>query len=139
MRLVQSCIHLRHHQICAGPVRLSSPASATSRPPKRSWGRGLNPFATASIAACRCLASAWASSGCSKAATKHQECRASASSAADAGDCLRGTVSRCHTSVGIRCTFHVRRDCRSEEHTSELQSHVNLVCRLLLEKKKKNK
>src|SRR6266480_4740418 len=26
--------------------------------------------------------------------------------------------------------------CRSEEHTSELQSHVNLVCRLLLEKKK---
>src|SRR3954462_2392258 len=26
--------------------------------------------------------------------------------------------------------------CRSEEHTSELQSHDNLVCRLLLEKKK---
>src|SRR5437773_9650214 len=33
------------------------------------------------------------------------------------------------------------RDCarlRSEEHTSELQSHHDLVCRLLLEKKKKN-
>src|SRR4051812_49485649 len=29
-----------------------------------------------------------------------------------------------------------RRGSRSEEHTSELQSHVNLVCRLLLEKKK---
>src|SRR6266571_4328397 len=29
------------------------------------------------------------------------------------------------------------RRIRSEEHTSELQSHVNLVCRLLLEKKKK--
>src|SRR5690242_21292805 len=28
---------------------------------------------------------------------------------------------------------------RSEEHTSELQSHVNLVCRLLLEKKKTKK
>src|SRR2546430_6399120 len=28
---------------------------------------------------------------------------------------------------------------RSEEHTSELQSQSNLVCRLLLEKKKKNK
>src|SRR5260370_31139161 len=28
---------------------------------------------------------------------------------------------------------------RSEEHTSELQSHLNLVCRLLLEKKKKNR
>src|SRR5207237_8668800 len=27
-------------------------------------------------------------------------------------------------------------DDRSEEHTSELQSHLNLVCRLLLEKKK---
>src|SRR5438105_12879981 len=29
--------------------------------------------------------------------------------------------------------------CRSEEHTSELQSRVDLVCRLLLEKKKKSK
>src|SRR3954467_10075062 len=28
--------------------------------------------------------------------------------------------------------------CRSEEHTSELQSHDNLVCRLLLEKKKQS-
>src|SRR6267142_4216273 len=33
-----------------------------------------------------------------------------------------------------RCAPRV---ARSEEHTSELQSHVNLVCRLLLEKKKK--
>src|SRR5688572_32384329 len=32
-----------------------------------------------------------------------------------------------------------QRDDRSEEHTSELQSQSNLVCRLLLEKKKKNK
>src|SRR5690242_21630035 len=30
-------------------------------------------------------------------------------------------------------------DGRSEEHTSELQSHVNLVCRLLLEKKNNTK
>src|SRR4051794_41558532 len=29
--------------------------------------------------------------------------------------------------------------CRSEEHTSELQSPVHLVCRLLLEKKKKKR
>src|SRR5690242_21559377 len=35
------------------------------------------------------------------------------------------------------CT--ARRLSRSEEHTSELKSHVNLVCRLLLEKKKKHK
>src|SRR5438034_5658161 len=31
------------------------------------------------------------------------------------------------------------RQRRSEEHTSELQSHSDLVCRLLLEKKKKKK
>src|SRR2546427_2974567 len=36
------------------------------------------------------------------------------------------------------CTFH-RHPCRSEEHTSELQSQSNLVCRLLLEKKKKKR
>src|SRR2546429_899467 len=29
------------------------------------------------------------------------------------------------------------RSCRSEEHTSELQSRLHLVCRLLLEKKKR--
>src|SRR5260370_26229896 len=32
---------------------------------------------------------------------------------------------------------HIESATRSEEHTSELQSHLNLVCRLLLEKKKK--
>src|SRR5690242_20858850 len=32
--------------------------------------------------------------------------------------------------IVVRCP-----NCRSEEHTSELQSHVNLVCRPLLEKK----
>src|SRR5690606_41800790 len=39
------------------------------------------------------------------------------------------------TSPGLRATRAVAR--RSEEHTSELQSRENLVCRLLLEKKKK--
>src|SRR2546427_7214364 len=39
----------------------------------------------------------------------------------------RAPTGRAHTGV------------RSEEHTSELQSQSNLVCRLLLEKKKKNK
>src|SRR5256885_8486497 len=38
-----------------------------------------------------------------------------------------------------RARRHQRRSgVRSEEHTSELQSPCNLVCRLLLEKKKKN-
>src|SRR5215204_7684498 len=36
-----------------------------------------------------------------------------------------------------RCISRCRRWSRSEEHTSELQSHSELVCRLLLEKKKK--
>src|SRR2546430_4439190 len=35
-------------------------------------------------------------------------------------------------------SHHHSGDARSEEHTSELQSQSNLVCRLLLEKKKKN-
>src|SRR2546427_7908338 len=46
--------------------------------------------------------------------------------------------------VGLPAPIHLavgaefRRE-RSEEHTSELQSQSNLVCRLLLEKKKKNR
>src|SRR5689334_24109997 len=38
--------------------------------------------------------------------------------------------------VGLEAVFEWT-DCRSEEHTSELQSQFHLVCRLLLEKKKK--
>src|SRR5436309_10033990 len=39
--------------------------------------------------------------------------------------------------LGLRvCPTHPRATSRSEEHTSELQSRENLVCRLLLEKKK---
>src|SRR5947207_9702989 len=41
--------------------------------------------------------------------------------------------ARCHSRF-----WHSRARTRSEEHTSELQSHSDLVCRLLLEKKKKN-
>src|SRR5437588_9844662 len=40
------------------------------------------------------------------------------------------TPSRCSSAAGMR-----RPVKRSEEHTSELQSHSDLVCRLLLEKK----
>src|SRR6266571_4643572 len=51
------------------------------------------------------------------------------------------TLFRSHSTL-IRPCSHPPRErwpgpARSEEHTSELQSHVNLVCRLLLEKKKK--
>src|SRR5437588_9779556 len=41
--------------------------------------------------------------------------------------------------IGVRETDASQRHPRSEEHTSELQSHSDLVCRLLLEKKKKKK
>src|SRR5688572_31437460 len=37
---------------------------------------------------------------------------------------------------GDRAGAGIEREIRSEEHTSELQSQSNLVCRLLLEKKK---
>src|SRR5271168_5513244 len=42
---------------------------------------------------------------------------------------------RCSARVARRCRGSP--SCRSEEHTSELQSPYDLVCRLLLEKKKK--
>src|SRR5690242_21574785 len=45
-------------------------------------------------------------------------------------------MARAYCSAASRCAPS---RARSEEHTSELQSHVNLVCRLLLEKKKKKK
>src|SRR2546426_6912995 len=39
----------------------------------------------------------------------------------------------------LRTRLQAMAKCRSEEHTSELQSPCNLVCRLLLEKKKRRK
>src|SRR3989442_2612807 len=59
---------------------------------------------------------------------------------------FRSSTSRSSTgSASSRRTRHISRSrrsgCsrRSEEHTSELQSRPHLVCRLLLEKKKKQK
>src|SRR5215204_6849497 len=43
-----------------------------------------------------------------------------------------------HAAASSRTGPSSSRLSRSEEHTSELQSHSDLVCRLLLEKKKKN-
>src|SRR5260370_2742744 len=47
-------------------------------------------------------------------------------------------ASRTLSSAGRRAAHPLAHPHRSEEHTSELQSHLNLVCRLLLEKKKIN-
>src|SRR5688572_32077505 len=46
-------------------------------------------------------------------------------------------VGRSSTSAGFSESLPTATSQRSEEHTSELQSQSNLVCRLLLEKKKK--
>src|SRR5260370_18321309 len=53
------------------------------------------------------------------------------------------TVTACGYWITVACAGRIsvrssEPNERSEEHTSELQSHLNLVCRLLLEKKKKN-
>src|SRR2546430_2964723 len=50
---------------------------------------------------------------------------------------LTSPLARLHSMVVCPTVLDFRRDKRSEEHTSELQSQSNLVCRLLLEKKKK--
>src|SRR5689334_24011879 len=44
-----------------------------------------------------------------------------------------------HNRLAVLVETHSWKDYRSEEHTSELQSQFHLVCRLLLEKKKKYK
>src|SRR5688572_32699026 len=65
-----------------------------------------------------------------------------------AADYSKGSTAKYHRVLGWRllntredamfhCLTRARGFARSEEHTSELQSQSNLVCRLLLEKKKK--
>src|SRR5256885_2733547 len=50
----------------------------------------------------------------------------------------QGTISASHTYLLLGSYTITVSVTRSEEHTSELQSPCNLVCRLLLEKKKKH-
>src|SRR2546430_5723176 len=50
-------------------------------------------------------------------------------------ECL-GELLAQSLATGEMIAVHKVASCRSEEHTSELQSQSNLVCRLLLEKKK---
>src|SRR5690349_22766927 len=62
--------------------------------------------------------------------------RARASRTCDRRSCARHTVDRSRRGGPHRLLPRAR-PRRSEEHTSELQSRRDLVCRLLLEKKKK--
>src|SRR5207249_11079747 len=50
---------------------------------------------------------------------------------------LSGSTARAFFGTATRCAHAPSGRKRSEEHTSELQSRFDLVCRLLLEKKKK--
>src|SRR5260370_27756040 len=54
---------------------------------------------------------------------------------ADRGIKRQGVAAYALSALDIALSAYAR----SEEHTSELQSHLNIVCRLLLEKKKKHK
>src|SRR5690606_39951848 len=51
---------------------------------------------------------------------------------------MQGSVRHGCSKIEIFYGFNFQPESRSEEHTSELQSRENLVCRLLLEKKKNN-
>src|SRR5205085_3890964 len=66
------------------------------------------------------------------------QCRDSVEQSSAAGR-RRSRASRRSNSPHDRSHPGPEHSARSEEHTSELQSQSNLVCRLLLEKKKKKK
>src|SRR2546429_6978816 len=51
----------------------------------------------------------------------------------------RSRSGACQSACPCSAVSQLPRRTRSEEHTSELQSRLHLVCRLLLEKKKKTK
>src|SRR5260221_8615690 len=54
---------------------------------------------------------------------------------------IQGRAKACKNNLDPNCSLNQQQlgsKLRSEEHTSELQSHSDLVCRLLLEKKKKD-
>src|ERR1019366_5773843 len=51
--------------------------------------------------------------------------------------CHKSSTSRKHATLPFSMSTSMHDSWRSQEHTSELQSLTNLVCRLLLEKKKK--
>src|SRR3712207_8467492 len=66
-------------------------------------------------------------------------CRTNQPAAPNPSTVWRGSRWNCSVSPVIRNSSASTTAMRSEEHTSELQSRQYLVCRLLLEKKKKQK
>src|SRR2546429_6016524 len=73
----------------------------------------------------------YASRCCSRNASR--SCRENGNLPSRGGNCSKNVRLRSR----MRCVFRSNEGARSEEHTSELQSRLHLVCRLLLEKKKR--
>src|SRR5947207_8869521 len=81
-----------------------------------------------------CQERAWMPMPCSTIASRPEvTCSPDATTASYSRASCSGEASRHHSTSSLVLP------ARSEEHTSELQSHSDLVCRLLLEKKKKTK
>src|SRR5690242_21310766 len=86
-------------------------------------------FRSSVLAGCRTAGSV--TTGCRTAGGVPNAGRASGRVAAEWPLASRGTAGL--RVSGRRSSGYPGTDPRSEEHTSELQSHVNIVCRLLLE------
>src|SRR5260221_10070484 len=72
-----------------------------------------------------------------RAATLYKQARAGAGRSDSGDQAALGLAATLEQSGNARDALDVLREVRSEEHTSELQSHNDIVCRLLLEKKKR--
>src|SRR5690242_17384800 len=123
---------------CA-PYQNSTMSGSTTKPPQ-CGGRGTSrPSYSFSQRATRCSKVSRSGSVCdcneAQAPMWLPRARLAKYASDSSASSLRATPSTRTCTPWRRC-FQWK---RSEEHTSELQSHVNLVCRLLLEKKKKNK
>src|SRR5690606_41083062 len=70
-------------------------------------------------------------------ASQRRAARCTSSRAASSSVAMSASMNRIAWKSAIGWPKALRSRARSEEHTSELQSRENLVCRLLLEKKKR--
>src|SRR5690348_17489083 len=106
--------------LCPLPISAATPASTTSAP-DRSRDRGTSPFSrdSRSFFSVGCSVFSWSLSS-DMASAPHQ-------------------FAHQRPGITLQRLERAGQAARSEEHTSELQSPVHLVCRLLLEKKKKKK
>src|SRR2546427_158846 len=124
-------------------VRLTPKTSASSFSPRRSPGRSLrstmermtrSAIKAGPVAGASCGSDMAASSGRGRNAARAQRGHHPVHAAAD----QHAEEPAVGAPPDRQQAGEVGQDGRSEEHTSELQSQSNLVCRLLLEKKKKH-